>query len=68
MKNFQDMEGLVLKYVEIHVEIQDMENFKEMEIFLDMEDKHYTLLNGITIGSIKQVYCQVYNLHAYALR
>ena len=55
------MEGLVLKCVEVHVEIQDM------EIFLDMEANNYTLLNGITIGSIKQVYCQVYNLYAYAL-
>ena len=29
------MKGLVLKYVEIHVEIQDMKNFQDVEIFLD---------------------------------
>ena len=28
MENFQDMEGLVFKRVEIHVEIQDMEIFQ----------------------------------------
>ena len=33
---FQDMEGLVLKIVEIYVEIQDMEIFKNMEIILDV--------------------------------
>ena len=33
---FQDMEGLALKIVEIYVEIQDMEIFKNMEIILDV--------------------------------
>ena len=32
MEIFLDMEGLVLKCVEIHVETQDMENFLDMKI------------------------------------
>ena len=35
-KNFKDMEVLVLKYVKIHVEIQDMEIMQDMEIILEM--------------------------------
>ena len=31
MENFQDMEGLVLNLVKIPVEIQDMENFQNMD-------------------------------------
>ena len=31
MGNFQDMEGLVKKRVEIHVEIQDMEIFQDIK-------------------------------------
>ena len=57
---FQDMEGLVQKLVGIYVKIQDM------EIILDMEGKHHTLLHCSTIGIQKQIYCQVYNLYAYA--
>ena len=32
---FQDVDGLVLKRVEIHVENQDTENFQDMEKFQD---------------------------------
>ena len=52
------MEGLVLKFVEINVEIQDMKKFQDMEIILDMkfiqdmEAKHHTL-HHTTIGRIK---------------
>ena len=59
--NFQDMEGLVLKRVEIYVEIKDMEIFQTMEIILDIEDKHHTLLHSTTIGRIKQIYRQAYS-------
>ena len=40
---YQDMEGLVIKRVEIHVEIKGMEIFQDMENFLDMEAQHHTL-------------------------
>ena len=78
MEKFQDMECLVLKRVEVHVEIQDMQNFQDMEnfqdikiilvmeIILDMEAKHNTLYST-TIGRRKQIYRQVYNLYTYAL-
>ena len=42
MEILQDMEGLVLNYAEIPVEIQDMENFLGLEIFLDLEAQHHT--------------------------
>ena len=38
IENIQDMEGLVLKSVEIYVEIQDLEIFQDQENFQDMED------------------------------
>ena len=60
------MEGLVQKRVEIHIEIQDMENFQDMEINLDMEAKNFTL-NCTTIGRRIYIYLQVYNLYAYTL-
>ena len=31
MEILQEMEGLILKHVEIQVEIQDIENFHDME-------------------------------------
>ena len=37
MENFQGMEGLVKKNVEIPAEIQDQEIFQDMENFQDME-------------------------------
>ena len=37
IENIQDMEGLVLKSVEIYVEIQDLEIFQDLENFQDME-------------------------------
>ena len=43
-----------------------MENFQDMEIFLDMEAKYHTLLHHITTGRRKQIYRQVY-LYAYEL-
>ena len=73
MENFQDMEGLVLKHVKMYVEIKDMEIIHDVEIILDMEiildieDKHPTLIHRTTIGKRKQIYCQAYNLYAYAL-
>ena len=39
MEIFQDIEGLVFKRLEIHVEIQDMEKFQDMEIILYMKVK-----------------------------
>ena len=53
------MEGLVLKSVESHVEIQDMENHQDMEIVLDMEVKHHTLYYT-TMDKIKQLSCRSY--------
>ena len=38
-----------------------------MEIILDMEAKHHTLLHGKNIGRRKYIYCQVYHLYANAL-
>ena len=38
------MEGLVLKHVETHVAIQDMENFQDIEIILAIEAKYHTSL------------------------
>ena len=60
MEIFQDMEGLVLKLVEIHVEIQDM------EIIQDMEAKHHTR-HCKNIGRRKQICRGSNELYAYAL-
>ena len=49
MEIFQDMEGLLLKSVKFHVEIQDM------EIFQDMEVKHHTPYRT-TIGKRKTLF------------
>ena len=42
MKNFQDIEGLVLNCVEILLENQDTKNLQDQEIFQDKEYKHHT--------------------------
>ena len=39
-----------------------------MEIILDMEVKHHTLLYFTTIGRIKNIYHQVYNIASLALK
>ena len=58
MEIFQNMEGLALKRVEIHVEVQNMEIFQDLKIILDMkiilhtkiilymEDNHHKLLHS----------------------
>ena len=42
MENFQDMDVLVSNCVEIPVENQDMEIFKDVGIFKDLEDQNHT--------------------------
>ena len=44
-----------------YVEIQGM------EIILDMEAKHHTIIHRANIGRRKQIYHQEHNLYAYAL-
>ena len=61
MENFQDIDGLLQKRVEIHVEIQDMETFQ------DRDAKNCTLLHRTTIGGRKQIYHHEYNLYACGL-
>ena len=43
------------------------ENFLDMEIILNMEDKHHTLIHRLAIGRKYKIYCQVYNLYANTL-
>ena len=38
---------------------EDIENFQDMEIILDMEAKHYTLLHSTTIKIRKYIYRQI---------
>ena len=39
-----------------------------MEIILNIEAEHHILLHRKTIGIIKQIYCQVYNLYTYTFQ
>ena len=52
MQNFQDIEGLVWRWIEVRVEILNMEIFLDMEIIPDMQVKHHTLYRT-TIGGRK---------------
>ena len=63
MENFHEMEI----FQDIMETFQDMEIIMDMVIILDMETKHHTLIHGSTIGRRKQIYHQVYNLHADVL-